>query len=344
MLAPRKASPARVEASLSKTERQMSLNLSTMSIGMIEELAHEAFQNKGGKAWREIHYLLFDINLRMMRDGFGLGTPRCEKDWLVRNAIERIERQYLSNEQIPDELNTSDEFLVWLKQRIYAHRVNHSPLFDLFDNDDLSTEELRFFLANYRVNMQRFHLHVAAYSLVVPFKMREELYHNLHDEFGQGDFAKAHPNLFEPLMDHVGGALDEDLNAETCNLLNTKISLCWFADGLHYGLGGMGGLELSIPLQQRRVLAHLRRRGMSEQLVEFFVVHCELDEDHGDGWFAAGAPYMITRDDFQRVFAGAMRMLDARAGVYDGVLAAILKSRNPQWRKHETPVVETSGQ
>ncbi len=303
------------------------------NLDVIEDLMHEAFRNKGSKAWRGLQFLLFDMNLRMMRDGFRLGSPRAQKDWALRNLIERVEQQYLMREEIPEDIRSTDEFMVWLKQRIYGHRVNHNALFELFDNDDLSEEELRFFLANYRVNMQRFHLHVAAYSLIVPFDMREELYHNLHDEFGQGDFSKAHPNLFEPLMDYFGGAREEDINAETCHLLNTKISLCWFADGLHYGMGGMGGLELSIPMQQKRVLAHLRRRGLSEKLVEFFVVHCELDEDHGDGWFASGMPYMKSREEFQKVFAGAMRMLDARAGVYDGIHASILKARNPQWKE-----------
>jgi hypothetical protein len=304
------------------------LRFSAGNLNLVEELAHEAFQNKGGRIWKEIQFILFNINLRLMKDGFGLGTSRAESDWSIRNAIERVEQQYQSQEQVPENLNTPEEFLVWLKEKIYAHRVNHSALFDLFDRDDLSDEELRYFLSNYRVNMQRFHLHVAAYSLIVPFEMREELYHNLHDEFGQGDFSKAHPNLFEPLMNHFGGAREEDINAETCNLLNTKINLCWFADGLLPGLGGMGGLELSIPMQQKRVLAHLRRRGLGADLVEFFVVHCELDEDHGDGWFAAGLPYMKTREDFQRVYSGAMRMLNARAGVYDGVLEGILAFRN----------------
>jgi Iron-containing redox enzyme len=321
-----------ITTSISEAKIQALFGHSTSNLDITEELAHEAFKNKGGKVWRDLQFMLFQMNLRLMRDGFGLSTARSEKEWLLRSTIERVEQQYLSQEQVPAEIKTADEFMVWLKQRIYGHRVNHSPLFELFDKDDLSEEEVRFFLANYRVNMQRFHLHVAAYSLIVPFEMREELYHNLHDEFGQGDFTKAHPNLFEPLMDYYGGARDEDINAETCNLLNTKINLCWFADGLHYGLGGMGGLELSIPMQQRRVLAHLRRRGLSEKLVEFFVVHCELDEDHGDGWFAAGMPHMNTHEDFQKVFSGAMRMLDARAVVYDGIHASILKSRNPQWK------------
>ena len=331
-----------IKTILSAAEQAVLLEGVAPNADMTEELAHEAFRNKGGQTWRELQFLLFDMNLRMMRNGFGLGTPRCAKDWELRNSIERIEQQYLTQEEVPAELKTGEEFLVWLKPRIFAHRVNHNALFELFDKDELSAEELRFFMANYRVNMQRFHLHVAAYSLVVPFEMREELYHNLHDEFGQGDFSKAHPNLFEPLMDYLGGARDEDVNAETCHLLNTKISLCWFADGLHYGLGGMGGLELSIPMQQRRVLAHLRRRGFTEQQVEFFVVHCELDEDHGDGWFAAGLPYLKTHADFQKTFNGAMRMLNARAGVYDGIHASILKARNPQWQAQQLQCVSTA--
>lgn len=300
-----------------------------------EGILEEAFQNKNGKIWKEVQFLLFNLNLRMMKHGFGVGTTRCAQEWQIRNMIENVEQKFLPKTQLPAEIHTAEKFLEWLKEQISGHRVNHNPLFNLFDNDDLSAEEIRLFLSNYRVNMQRFHLHVAAYSLVVPFEMREELYHNLHDEFGQGDFTKAHPNLFEPLMNYFGGAKEDDVNPETCNLLNTKINLCWFADGLQYGLGGMGGLELSIPLQQRRVLAHLRRRGLSEDLVEFFVVHCELDEDHGEGWFAAGMPYIKTREDFQKVLDGTMRMLEARAGVYDGILNMILKNRGEFLEGHE---------
>jgi hypothetical protein len=293
----------------------------------LEELAHEAFQNKRGELWRELQRLLFTINVRTMDEGFGLGKLRAESDWRIRNVVERVEQQYLPSEPVPAELRDCDDFLAWLKQRIAQHRVNSHPLFDYFDRDDITHEECRYFLSNYRVNMQRFHLHVAAYSLIVPFEMRQELYDNLYDEFGQGNFAQAHPNLFEPLMDHYGGAREADHNAETYHLLNTKISLCWFADGLHYGLGGLGALELSIPAQQRRVLAYLRRRGLGEDLVKFFVVHCELDGEHGDGWFAAGAPYTRTRQHFQKVLDGAMRMLEARAGVYDGVLSGIVARR-----------------
>lgn len=306
---------------------KLELIKSVRHISDFEGIVREAFENKGGELWVELQRTLFHLNNKLMTTGYSLGVGGASEEWKIRDVVEKVEKDVLVSYVSPAELTDAEEFVSWLKIKISEHRVNSHPLFSYFDNDDISKEEMRYFLSNYRVNMQRFHLHVAAYSLVVPFEMREELYENLHDEFGEGDFTKAHPNLFEPLMDHFGGALEEDWNPETFNLLNTKMNLCWFADGLAFGLGGMGALELSIPAQQKRILANLRRRGLSEKLVEFFVVHCELDEAHGDGWFAAGIPYLKSVEDFNDAYTGAMRMLEARAGVYDGIMAGIESNR-----------------
>ncbi|QAU23003.1 iron-containing redox enzyme family protein [Dyella sp. M7H15-1] len=314
-------------------------------LGDLEGLVREALSNRRSPLWGALQETLFHMNLKLMSEGFALGTQRSELEWKFRALVESVEKEMLPEAHIPPHIVDPEEFLDWLKARIYEHRVTDHELFVYFDKNDLSDEEIRYFLSNYRVNMQRFHLHVAAYSLFVPFKMREELYENLHDEFGEGDFEQAHPNLFEPLMDHFGGAREDDWNPETFHLLNTKINLCWFADGLPYGLGGMGALELTIPAQQRRILANLRRRGLNEKLVRFFVVHCELDESHGDGWFAAGLPYIRSRSDFEKVYVAAMRMLDARAGVYDGILAGILRRRlEAQSRKIAADQLEAQAQ
>jgi hypothetical protein len=310
------------------TQSKVELLSSMAHVGALEGVVEEACARKGSTLWNVLQETLFKLNTTLMSGGFAIGAGGAELEWKVRSLVENAEVAARSPAVIPDDLRSPAALLDWLKARIHEHRVSNHELFRLFDEDDLSDEEIRYFLSNYRVNMQRFHLHVAAYSLFVPFEMREELYDNLHDEFGQGDFSKAHPNLFEPLMKHFGGALESDWNPETYHLLNTKINLCWFGDGIQYGLGGMGALELTIPAQQRRILACLRRRGLSEQLVEFFVVHCELDGDHGDGWFAAGMPHMRSPRDFQKAYMAAMRMLDARAGVYDGILAGILRRRN----------------
>ncbi len=308
-------------------QAKIELLKSIRHLGDLPEVIGEACKNNRSELWGALQESLFKLNTRLMSQGFALGTQRPELEWKVRALVEQAEQDLRVRAPIPEGIDDPAEFISWLKDVIHLHRVNDHELFVLFDRDDLDDDEIRYFLSNYRVNMQRFHLHVAAYSLFVPFQMREELYENLHDEFGQGNFDEAHPNLFEPLMQYFGGAQEADWNPETLHLLNTKMNLCWFADGLQYGLGGMGALELTIPAQQRRFLACLRRRGLSEELVKFFVVHCELDEDHGEGWFAAGLPHIKSRQDFEKVYVAAMRMLDARAGVYDGILNGILQRR-----------------
>jgi pyrroloquinoline quinone (PQQ) biosynthesis protein C len=296
----------------------------------VEKLAIQAFENKNSAAWQELQFMLYKMNQSLIQNGHGLGTPRCLREWLIRNTIEKIELQYLPQEQLPKEINSVEVFFPWLKQRIKNHRVNSHPLFLLFDNDDVTDEEIRYFLANHWIYTENFHLHIAAYSLLVPFEMREELYRNLHDEMGQGNFSEAHPNLFKPLMNHFGGIRLEDINPETYHFVNTEMNLCWFADSLHYGIGGMGALELSVPLQHSRIVEHLLRRGLSEELAKFFIIHCEIDEGHGDGWFAAGMPHVRTAEDLQKVFAGTMRMLEARISLYDGILKGILSRRGCQ--------------
>jgi pyrroloquinoline quinone (PQQ) biosynthesis protein C len=293
----------------------------------LEKFAHQAFKNTQSGAWQDLQEMLFKMNQRLLQNGHGLGTNRSIKEWVIRDTIERVEQQYLSQHQVPEDIKNTEVFLPWLKQQIQNHRVNSHPLFLLFDTDDLNDEEIRYFLANHWVYTENFHLHIAAYSLSVPFEMREELFNNIYDEMGRGNFSQAHPNLFMPLMNYFGGVRPEDINPETFYFFNTQVNLCWFADGLHYGIGGMGALELSVPLQHKRVLDHLLRRGLSEELVKFFVIHCALDGDHAEGWFAAGMPHVRNSEDLQKVFAGAMRILEARVTLYDGILKGILSNR-----------------
>ena len=292
-------------------------------ISKVETFAHEAFRNKNSYVWQELQLKIFKINQELFQHGHALGTLRSLKNWLIRDTIERVELQYLPNYRVPEQINDVDSFVVFIKDYIRSHRVNNHPLFELFDRDDLTDKDIRYFLSNHWIYTQNFHSHIAAYSLFTPFEMREELFKNIYDELGQGNFAEAHPNLFKRLIDHFGGLDEKDINPETYYFFNTQVNLCWFADGLHYGIGGMGALELSVPSQHTRILQHLYRRGLSSEIVKFYELHCQIDLVHGDGWFAAAKPYLKTRDEFQKVLIGAARMLEARVNLYDGMLKGI---------------------
>jgi pyrroloquinoline quinone (PQQ) biosynthesis protein C len=294
----------------------------------IVEFSRKAFENKYTSYWYELTQILYQLNLNLMGNGYGLGTNRAYTEWIIRNTIEKTQQEYLQPEEVPEHiLNEPLACIDWLKAEGRKHRANQHPLFAWFEDESLTTEELRIFMSNYKVNMERFHLHVAAYSLVVPFETREALYDNLYDEFGQGDFSQAHPNLFKSLMNALGGFQEEDVNVESYACLNEKITLCWFSDGPLYGLGAMGILETTIPQQLGQPLALMRKRGYSEDVLKFLSVHCEGDEEHGNAWFEAGLPFLQTPEDCRKMIAGGMRMLEARAMVYDGILKRIKHMR-----------------
>jgi pyrroloquinoline quinone (PQQ) biosynthesis protein C len=294
----------------------------------IVEFSRKAFEDKYGSHWYALTRMLYQLNLNLIENGYGIGTDRAYAEWIVRNTIEKTQQEYLQPEEIPEHILAEPLACIdWLKAEGRKHRANHHPLFDWFEDDSLTTEELRIFLSNYKVNMERFHLHIAAYSLIVPFETRKALYDNLYDEFGQGDFSQAHPNLFKPLMEALGGFHEEDVNVESYACLNEKITLCWFSDGPVYCLGAMGILETTIPQQLGQPLALMRKRGYSEDILKFLSVHCEGDEEHGDAWFEAGLPFLQTPEDCRKMIAGGMRMLEARAIVYDGILKKIKQMR-----------------
>ncbi|MCC5617638.1 hypothetical protein LC605_21605 [Nostoc sp. CHAB 5836] len=141
-----------LETKVSFTELFQAEDLENL-IRAVEVFAHKAFKNKNSTDWRELQFMLFDMNLRLMQNGYRLGTSYSLSEWVIRDTIERIERQYQQQEHISSKLKNLEVFMPWLKERISTHRVNHHPLFVLFDNDDLNSEEIRYFLANYRVNM-----------------------------------------------------------------------------------------------------------------------------------------------------------------------------------------------
>lgn len=104
------------QAPLSSFELRAMESIASKGVCVREQTVHEAFQNKGGNTWRELQFLLFGMNLRMMRDGFRLGTEQAREDWALRNMIESVEQQYLTTETIPEDVATEGEFMVWRTQ------------------------------------------------------------------------------------------------------------------------------------------------------------------------------------------------------------------------------------
>ena len=117
-------------------------------IGDLDDIVREALSNKKSSLWGTLQETLFHLNVKLMSEGFALGTKRGELEWKIRSVVENVENEMLSKAEIPAHLVEPAEFITWLKARIHEHPVNDHELFKFFDKNDLSDEEIRYFLSN----------------------------------------------------------------------------------------------------------------------------------------------------------------------------------------------------
>lgn len=240
-------------------------------------------------------------------------------DWRVR--MERAPHLACAADFTPE--RALDE----LAERAKSHRINTHPLLTHMAEHGLPTEIAQLLLSNYYVNNRVFHLHIAAQSLSTPLSMRGEMYENLVDELGNGEFEQAHPNLFMHSFDTIGRPDTIRPQPESLALLNTKILYTFLSGDYRYGVGGLGFIELSMPDQMRKILSGLRRSGLSEPDLIFWDLHITIDEAHGESWFDEMRVFVDSPDRAQKTLEGGMALLDARAGMFDGVWAAMQQER-----------------
>ncbi len=97
------------------------------------------------------------------------------------------------------------------------------------------------------------------------------------------------------------------------------------------GLGAVGpGHEWSIPKMFDAIIPGLRTAGFKDDEIEYFLLHCEQDIDHGTWLAEALMKYPTTEEARQQIRRGALLSLEARARFWDGVQNAIVKFRQPR--------------
>lgn len=296
------------------------------NLSALEERAHEAFRNPNGAAWCQLQRVLLALNRRLLGTGAAASSSQYAIEWRARNVIERVEQQYLCPDKVPRHLTRVDrteweDFVCWLRERVDAHRVNAHPLLGYMSRDGVTASDWRCFLSNCRFSVETFGLHVAAHERLAPAGAlrRDESY--LDEQALEGGA----PSI--EALEALERLPCEMLAAEEVHVLNTTLRLCWYPDGLHLGLGGLGAVKLASLLWQKRLLASMRHFGPPAEFAQFFLGYYGVETDDGDRWLSEGAPYTTEEHQFQRVFQGAIRMLDAWARLCDGLLRTLVERR-----------------
>lgn len=145
----------------------------------------------------------------------------------------------------------------------------------------------------------------------------------LDDEFGQYTIFRSHVHLYRNFLKALG-LRDEDWGKvawapETKAFIDGHLELTRSGDVMT-ALGAIGpGHEFSIPTMFSFLLEGLRRDGaLSEDDLEYFVLHIEEDKDHAAAFNALIERWAGGPDDLERVRRGALYSLELRRGFWDG--------------------------
>lgn len=291
----------------------------------LKSLSRRAFVDHDKEAWGEIQRLLYLFNIEDLERRSSVTDPRRTTRQLLRNTI--IEEEEAA-EAPPPQLACLDHFssdaaIRELYDVARAHRIAAHPLLIEMSKSGLPPAAVRLFLENYYINNRVFHLHIAALSLASPLELRGEMYRNLNDELGQAVFESAHPVIFLQNFRSIGRPAVISPLVESLYLLNSKVYAAFLCGDYRVGVGGFGFLELTMPTQMRQIHEGLQRSGLPEEDLGFWPLHATIDEKHGEDWFNEMRQIIATPEDAQAALRGGVRLLDARAGFFDGIWRAL---------------------
>jgi pyrroloquinoline-quinone synthase len=156
----------------------------------------------------------------------------------------------------------------------------------------------------------------------------------LVDEYGEGSGGKDHSELYARFLVAAGGdparVRAGRVPRPAHRFIATHRRLVSERPFLE-GLGAVGpGHEWAIPKMFEAVIPGLRRAGFSDQEIDYFTLHVEQDDDHGNWLEEALAEYATTPEAQAQIRRGTLLSLQARYDFWEGVQREIVLYRQPR--------------
>lgn len=215
-------------------------------------------------------------------------------------------------------------FIEELKQEVLNYPVMSHPFWSRFRAGQLAWKQLQNFALRYYQHVQRTRLYDAAVLARTPIEgIQAVLASVLWDEYGRGDPEQTHPAQFRRLLRALDLVPAEWENTPDFPELEmyTDIHFRLCTDyGFWVGLGVVGvAMELPIPILYGYLIEGFTKAGLSEEGLEFFVKHGPMDVHHADLLLEAITPHLEREEDRQALRSGALRSMDARSILMDGL-------------------------
>lgn len=230
----------------------------------------------------------------------------------------------------------SREYLEGLKREVIGHPSLVHPFLERFSEGDADEEGIRAFAVQYYRHVRVSRLYLA--SLISGCRDDEGLQlalaEILMDEYGGLNPQETHPALYRRFLEALGLSEEEWREPKTLPEIEAYISvhyeLCRNPD-VRYGLGAMGpASEWPVPPIYAKLSAGLRKgAGLSDEDLEIFISHVTMDVEHARIMMDATEPYVRDEEGRRKVREGAMRSLDARGVMLDGLYRAVYREPSP---------------
>jgi hypothetical protein len=262
----------------------------------ISALSQHAFAQGQEPALRVFHQILFDLyQLNFVAPHDTRALNQFNPDVLrLRNAMEQQWRSHLQG-SIESELQEAtipadgEKFVDWLLTRLEQHPSNGHPLYDYLQSD-ANLENFEIFFQSEIIVNNMFEEFVALAQLGAPGYIKIELAKNYWDEMGNGVNQKVHTEMFQKLLRHFGLQqvdLDRIAIANPIALAQGNLFLMLSTHRAYFyeTMGMLGAGEYLVPKRYQKVVDGARRAGLSDDTLEFYIEHIDIDTDHADEWF-----------------------------------------------------------
>jgi pyrroloquinoline-quinone synthase len=222
------------------------------------------------------------------------------------------------------------EFLQTLKREVIGHPALTHPFLERFGEGDASEEGLRTFAIQYyrHVRVSRLYLAALISNCRDDESLQLALAGILFDEYGHLNPEETHPALYRRFLRALG-ITEEEWEAprtlpEIGLYIENHYALCRHPD-VRLGLGALGpASEWPVPPIYVRLTEGLKKSaGLPDEALEIFTSHVTMDVTHARIMMDAVAPYAEDEEGQRRVREGAMRSLDARSVMLDGLYKAV---------------------
>ena len=224
----------------------------------------------------------------------------------------------------------SSEFLARLKREVIGHPALVHPFLGRFGQGDTSEEGVRTFAIQYyrHVRVSRLYLAALISNCGHDEKLQLALAEILFDEYGHLDPEETHPALYRRFLRTLGVTEEEWEVPPTIPEVQLYISahreLTRDPD-IRLGLGALGpASEWPVPPIYVRLTEGLKKAtDLPDEALEIFTSHVTMDVAHARIMLEAIAPYAEGEEGQKKVREGAMRSLDARSVMLDGLYKAV---------------------